>query len=360
MTDCWTPILEGQAHGEALAVVQEIASELRLYVGSGSLTLSRLADGLAGIALFFHHAGIVLASDELEELAFETISEAIERSAEITTIRLFDGITGVAWAAEILAGVPVADHDELDRVLSEELDRRPWPHSLDLVGGLVGVGVYALRRRGQPTASTALRLVVEHLQSLASARWMSAPESLSSRQRELFPDGCTDLGVAHGVPGIVSWLASVHACGLAPEGTAELVVESASWVLSKKRPEQRFPRAISSDRDEPALRSAWCYGDLGVLASLHSALRGMGDCDARWMVRQLLQRAARDDASSDGVVDGCLCHGSAGNAHLFNTLYQATRDRVFLEAARARVRQTLRSAHVRARHRSGIFILGSR
>jgi hypothetical protein len=35
-----------------------------------------------------------------------------------------------------------------------------------------------------------------------------------------------------------------------------------------------------------------------------------------------------------GVADAGLCHGSAGNAHLFNRLWQATGDPVFQAAAR--------------------------
>jgi hypothetical protein len=35
-----------------------------------------------------------------------------------------------------------------------------------------------------------------------------------------------------------------------------------------------------------------------------------------------------------GVVDAGLCHGAAGDAHLFNRLYQATGDPAFAEAAR--------------------------
>ena len=48
---------------------------------------------------------------------------------------------------------------------------------------------------------------------------------------------------------------------------------------------------------------------------------------------KIAHRAARCPVEKSGVVDGGLCHGAAGVAHLFNRLFQATGDEVLKRAA---------------------------
>src|SRR5262249_44863758 len=43
-----------------------------------------------------------------------------------------------------------------------------------------------------------------------------------------------------------------------------------------------------------------------------------------------------------GVVDPGVCHGATGAAHLLNRFYQATREELFLGAARHWIRQAVR------------------
>ena len=85
----------------------------------------------------------------------------------------------------------------------------------------------------------------------------------------------------------------------------------------------------------PAIRArtAWCYGDPGVAAASWSAARRLGTPtrDAEALARAC---AIREPALC-GVRDAGLCHGALGLAHLNNRFFQASRDPVFRDAARA-------------------------
>jgi hypothetical protein len=56
----------------------------------------------------------------------------------------------------------------------------------------------------------------------------------------------------------------------------------------------------------------------------------------------LARNAANCAASRDGVLDTCLCHGTAGVAHIFNRMAQQTQDRALEDAARRWFERTLR------------------
>jgi lantibiotic modifying enzyme len=62
---------------------------------------------------------------------------------------------------------------------------------------------------------------------------------------------------------------------------------------------------------------AWCYGDPGVAAAL---------CVAGWheYATDIAECAAARSIADNSIGDASICHGSAGLAHIFNRLHQAT------------------------------------
>lgn len=143
------------------------------------------------------------------------------------------------------------------------------------------------------------------------------------------------MGVAHGVPGILGALARTYRVATLPKAH-RLVKAAVQWLLANRRPNDggsAFGRyAAYSDRY--SCRSAWCYGDPGVAASLLLAARTIGE--SRWEV-VAIEIARKDCARSieeSGAVDASLCHGTAGLGHLYNRMFQTTGLDVFHQAAR--------------------------
>jgi hypothetical protein len=81
-------------------------------------------------------------------------------------------------------------------------------------------------------------------------------------------------------------------------------------------------------------RLAWCYGDLGIAATVAVAAQGARRTDWRGTAHEIARAAARRPPAASGVIDASLCHGAAGVAHLFNRLYQESGDPELGEAAR--------------------------
>ncbi|MFL6260987.1 MAG: lanthionine synthetase C family protein [Thermoanaerobaculia bacterium] len=358
----WSPILLPETADHALRVVEEIAADVRRSAGErppGEPSWLRrgpsLAGGDAGEAYFFTYLDQVRPGEGYDDLAMALLERAIEATGSLQAPPgLYSGFSGVAWTLEHLRGRLFEDDGEEDPgeevigALNEHVALTPWRGHYDLISGLVGFAVYALERLPRPGGRECLERIVARLAETAERRpdgvtWLTGPELMIDRDLELYPQGNYNLGVAHGVPGVVGVLAQACAAGL---DTRELLDGSVTWLLNQKRPEGSssvfaYNVALAGAEAKPT-RLAWCYGDLGIAATLLMAARTVGEESwEREAVTIARNAAARRDEKEAGIVDAGICHGAGGAAHLFNRLYQATGDPALRDAALFWLERTL-------------------
>lgn len=353
-THPWHPVLEGALRERALRAVEEIAADLRA-VPPDTFSLAR---GSAGQAVFFLYLDQVFPGRGHDDTAMELLEQAIDGISDPGVLSgLYSGFAGVAWAVEhVLWRLdPDAENpgEEIAAALQELLRQSPWKRDYDLISGLVGYGVYALERLPRPGGRECLDLVVERLAESAERQgagitWLTSPDLLTSEARETCPTGYYNLGVAHGVPGVIALLGEIEAAGLSTPLTRELLDGARAWLLGQKLPPDVlsvFPYHVAPGVVPRPSRLAWCYGDLGIA----TALLGTDLEEAL----NLGRKAAARSLGEAGIQDAGLCHGAAGLAHLFNRLYQGSNqggnqgsnqaggDPVLAEAARGWFGRTL-------------------
>lgn len=344
-----------------------------------------VAGGLAGRALFFAYRSRT-GSERAEhgEIASALLERATESLATTPLLPdLYGGFSGIAWAAEHLyhprfqddaepaspetpatPETPEDDDDdplvEIDEALIRYLEHTPWAADYDLIRGLTGLGVYAVERMPRASALTCLSKVLDRLEETAERgpqgiTWHTAPELLPDWQRETFPGGYYNLGVAHGVPGTIAMLGATTAAARALAGTAaaaagvgetagrvaarahELAQGAVRWLMAQRLSGDEgswFGSSFSPEVKATKSRLAWCYGDPGIAAAL--LLAGRACHEPAWEAFAIelgLSCTAREGAA--GMIrDAGLCHGSAGLGHLFNRLYQETGKAPFAAASR--------------------------
>ncbi len=346
----WSPILSPEAADHALRVVEEIAADVRKSAEEQPTDLPTwlrrgpsLAGGDAGETYFFAYLDQVRPGQGYDDLAMTLLERSIEATGSLQSPPgLYSGFSGVAWTLEHLRGRLFEDDggedpgEEVMAALIDHVSLSPWRGHYDLISGLVGFAVYALERLPRPGGMECLERIVARLVETAERRpdgvtWLTGPDLMIERDLEVYPQGNYNLGVAHGVPGVIGVLAQACAAGV---DARELLDGSVAWLLDQKMPEGTgavFPYNVAPGVAEPKpTRLAWCYGDLGIAASLLMAARTVGE--KAW------ERDAEDQA---GVIDAGICHGAGGAAHLFNRLYQATGDPALRDAALFWLERTL-------------------
>jgi hypothetical protein len=349
MSRSWRPLLEGPVADQASQAIREIAASLTLPDPSGRA--ASVAGGSAGKALFYAYLHLHTSDPAAADRAADLLDQAAEELAGTPMPpSLYSGFSGIAWTMEHLRGRLFEDGgdeeddpvQEIDEALLAPLSRSPWTGEYDLIGGLAGLGVYALERLPRPSAAALLEQIVDRLAELAETMddgtaWFTPVERLPEWQREIHPRGVYNLGVAHGLPGVLPILAGACAAGVAVERARPLLDSSVRWLLARRHgPEVSscFGTTYVPWEDPAPSRLAWCYGDPGIAAAFLATARAVGEPEWERQAIEIAIAAATRDESGAMVRDTGLCHGAGGLGHLFNRLYQETGEEKIGQAAR--------------------------
>ena len=272
-----------------------------------------------------------------DDEAGQALAAAVTGIAERGGPALFGGAARVAFAVGHLSAGEDADLacEMIERSLLRFVEE-PSP-TYDLISGYVGIAVPVLQRiaDGKPSSASdpLARAILDHIERLArpmptGLSWHTPPELLPPWQRAIAPEGYTNLGLAHGIPGIVAILARYITADL-DAGRARVLLDGAvAYLRSVAQPQagSRYAAWLPRAAGESVCRVAWCYGDLGVSVALMAAASATHRDDWRTAALELAHGMAARPFEHAQVIDTGLCHGASGVAHLFNRLAQASGD----------------------------------
>ncbi len=222
----WQPLLGGAALSVASKGIEEIARSLAKVLpgsppgknrrGDPQMVSPSLGGGSAGIALFYEYLDDAIPGKGHQRTASRFLDHAIGSVLELPmSPGLYSGFSGVGYAVTHIekrrSGLASEACHEIDEALSGHLDRSPWRDDYDLINGLVGLGVYSLERLPHPIAKENLERIVKRLDELAEywpdgITWHTPAGQLLPETRKQFPQGWYNLGLSHGVPGVIAML----------------------------------------------------------------------------------------------------------------------------------------------------------
>jgi lantibiotic modifying enzyme len=347
----WEAILVGKEAERARSWVEAISRALAEAV-DGPDSAAYSLRGAAARSLYFGYLHRALPDRGWDVLAMQLLANATDSlSSGFVPPALHEGFCGTAWVAEhlqrlipddtVLASVDV--NAEIDQAVVSMFDT-PYDEGeyYDLISGLCGITVYLAERLPRLQARIAFSRIVDRLAESAQRMsigltWWTAPHLLPPHQRASNPSGQFNVGLAHGAPAVLWTLARAHMAQIGAR-TAELGNGLIDWLLtlpSATSASSSFPASICSGGMVPTWpsRSAWCYGDPGTLIALQRGTLAFRRPDCTAMTLKLAKHAAMRPIEHTGVVDGGLCHGSAGLAMIWNRFWNHTREPLFRDAA---------------------------
>ncbi|GAA3492356.1 lanthionine synthetase C family protein [Streptomyces cremeus] len=329
----------------------------------GPLTL---ANGLPGTALLY--AELARTDESWRRVAHRHLAAAGQALNSAPSRGLFSGPAALLAAAQSCAGPAghygslrrklaawvAEDQSERLRVVQERAESGAtgvdWA-AYDLINGLSGTTRLLLDAAADPVESgpeveAALVGSLHHLVRLSRpvrvdghdvpGWWVPAELQVSERDRQNYPRGDLNLGLAHGIAGPLTVLAAAHEAGHRVPGTAEAVERIADWLLGWTLHDEAGPYwpARVSLEDElaearpPVLftRTAWCYGTPGVAAALCRAGTAFGRPHWRTAATEALRAALRRDEAEWAIEGATVCHGFAGLLRIVTRIAEATGD----------------------------------
>lgn len=375
----WTPPLKGELAAQARASLVECVQGL--YERSFSADGARgddgpsgwdspgLYDGHAGLALLWYHlletptfvaqAGF-RESDIEDRLRSATDATLDAVSSTPMSLRLFDGLAGHGWLLSYLAerlspnvaGL-LADIDALLRDSIVDADPQ-----FEFFTGLGGITFYLCARQHEDLNISAIARAARSFGNAAirqngacvwsdpaTDRWSEdAPPAASSSL------GRVNLGMPHGMAGMAAILGLVSRSAV-PSATKYLVSEMlrdlSAWLLDQRRAtttDDRFPAVVRAGGAPipSTVGLRWCYGDMSVASGLLSAGVASGRGDLVTAATEIATQVAETGLTpATATRETCLCHGTAGVAHMFARMYSLTGKERFLDASTFWWRRTL-------------------
>lgn len=343
----WQPITSAETSRECWKTIAEIErsliEDLPQESPDGRLPSPGMSGGDAGIALFLSYLHAAGGSARAGDSALEALGKSMTAVSERHLLpTLSSGFFGIGWVVMHLTrelfegdGDLATDLDDaLGRMLSDVKGNVPF----ELLTGLTGYGTYLVERLPNRGAAALLGRIVDLLDASrdASGVWLTDPGWLPDWQRELMPRGCYNLGVAHGIPGVIGLLAAARREGFDDARIPRLAEDAVLWILGQKCLAMEgsvFPAHVPVDGQPRPTRTAWCYGDLGIAAVLLSAAKSFDRADWQEEAIAIARIAARRPFEETKAIDVGLCHGATGIAHLFNRIHQATGDEELRDTA---------------------------
>lgn len=301
-------------------------------------------------ALFWAYAAPWIANAEAERQLDFAVEQLMALLIDPTPLPLlmWNGALGRGWVLAHISDVHSAQLLEpLDAYLAHGLAAEAWDGSLDFATGIAGVVPYAMARIERGEAAVAipwLVQVIHHVQRAldtpAGPDWWRMGYSGNVPAPEAVEGDC---GFAHGVPGVVAALCSAAQQNI--PGARALVDRGMAWIdecwLAPNEHNQLPTRRIRGGPPTEPARTAWCYGDLGVVTGLIGGARRLGLTSREEALIERARTCARRPIAKAWIRDPALCHGAMGNAHMFHRLYLATGDGAFAEAAVAYIEHAL-------------------
>lgn len=361
MSLTWRPLFSGDLAAQMLAIVEDIADATAAPTAPPANLPAEdeppwrcSLDALAGQSLLHAYLALHGGAEARADTAIALLDQATDAIGALTVPPgLYFGFSGTSWVATHLAGRLFEETQdnclEIDEVLLATLADPLWNRRYELLSGVVGMGVYARERLPRPSAVRLIEAVVGRLEacaerSAAGAAFFNPVDTLSPEYRDAAPHGWYNLGIAHGIAGVIAFLGSLCRVGVAAERAAPLLADSVAWLLARELPaggDYRFKNTYTPDRDVDVCRLGWCHGDLAVATALLVAARGAGEPSWEQHARRIARSAAALTIDNAPVSDAGLCHGAAGNGHLFNRLYQETDEPALGDAARMWLRKAV-------------------
>jgi hypothetical protein len=358
----WQAIIQGPLRDTALDVVNTIAERLRdpqRVAEFAALTAAQSSEetkrSWGGYSVSFGDAGLAFLFGQLDRCYPDQSWDRVAHGYLTTAGRSLESLPGAQLPPGLisgLAGLCFTTHylsragtryqrmlGTLDELLAERTSTTarlpdPFPngvsfHDYDQISGPAGIGAYLLLRRDTPGIAAALAAVLDRLLFLSEWRddgrlrmfippaWQPTPRHL-----EQYPQGATDCGLAHGVPGPLAALALAQLNGVERAGLVAAIRRLADWLVAQRCDDSwgiNWPGGVPAagdPRDRTPTKAGWCYGSPGVARALWLAGRALQDEALQALAVEALRAVRRRPSALRGIPSPIICHGVAGTLQI--------------------------------------------
>ncbi len=308
-----------------------------------------LANGYPSLLLLF---GVLqkemLIKDDIAYRYVLKIKEIIETEG-ISDLSIFNGVAGISFALnqascegkrycrmlDVLHIVLIDGLKKkyLDPIRKKIKKRLPIPSYLyDSILGVCGIGRYCLEHLSLPCFRELVENIAKVLVEMCKpidihghkvpGWYISADDPLNALSKSKNVQGNFNLGLAHGITGILAFLSIATLRGIMIEGQKKTINLIVKWIRSKSfllNSAIRWPYCISFEEEiqnikkqKVEAKDAWCYGVPGIARTLFLAGKALCDEDLKKFAIKTFRGIFLRSKQEWNLLGPGLCHGVAG------------------------------------------------
>ncbi len=302
-----------------------------------------LMGGNLGLSYYYFHVGKILVKNDLYQKGAALLSAVIEDVNEekdgLAGAFLSQGGAGLALVLSYLQQHEYVEYDidemlvHLDEYLAETAETALAADNTDYLHGAAGILHYFAERQQTPAVNSRLNKLADLLMSRAvhteRGVWFK-----NTFREEPARDEEINLSLAHGLSGILLILLNAYPHLNDKENAEKIIREGIRFILQYELPVDYeageyscFPGFLGYDDTEIIRheRLGWCYGDLNIVLLLYRAGRLLGDARYTAVADRIgLMSTKRSTLEATRCKDTHFCHGAAGLAQFYKSLYAET------------------------------------
>jgi srtC, putative len=305
--------------------IEEIKDFLIKYKDEDDLSIGT---GLLSRSLFLYNYASFFEQEKVLDISlnsFKKVYNQLEKNLHNSS--LVTGCTGCVWLYLYLCKEGIFDMDDkfvefFDWFYINGIKIEKKKENYDLFYGFLGYSCYFLMKESMNISSKdQLNFIVDVIEDI------SKKDTNGYFWVDKYGGNYVNLGMAHGLPSIVSFLGKVYNI-TAYEKAKHLGENAIRWILNHRISQSEkwlYPNRInllSYDNKEEASRLAWCYGDLGIGYALCAFGQNVKDNKIKNegidILNHTILRGMED--TETGIHDKGFCHGVSGVYYIYKKL----------------------------------------
>lgn len=338
--------MQNPLHIKAFAINPENDNPDPIFPGMSSWDDTSLSQGYPSLLLLFSCLEQEdLIDDGVSHQFVLKIKEALEKRVS-RSCSIFSGLAGLCFSLQI-ASRQGKRYQRMVDTLNEIFVKRtvedyltPLHHTLkegmpvpsqyyDTIQGICGIGRYALENLSHPqlleltqNIAKVLVLMVRPIKIngvLVPGWYLSSDDYLNGRNKQ--DKGNFNLGLSHGVTGILAYLAIASLKGVVVEGQQEAMQFIVDWIYSVSflkdgvinwSTSVSFQEQIEGKIVPRHSRDAWCYGAPGVCRTLYLTGKALENEELKIFASGAFRGVFKRAREEWNIPGPTLCHGIAG------------------------------------------------
>ncbi len=330
-----------------------------------------LASGYPSILLFFSTLDKIFPEENWDEISHKyvlKIKDILEKrlregNAFQASPSLFSGLSGICFSLQHASKgytrysrlihtlnsflVDQTERFYLSPLMKKIENKEPYPTALfDLIQGIIGVGLYELQMVDSGLFSEQIQKILEvlvsmtfflHIRNYSVVGWFTPADfQFTEKDRMQFSNGIFNLGLAHGISGVLAFLSLATLRGIVVDGQLDAIKRITLWVKSKRVKLEgsflwqnwiSFEEEVGEITSNTCLsRDAWCYGTAGVARSLFLAGKALKDKETQDFSLESFSSIFKRSEESWYLPGPTFCHGISGLLMITFMMAQDTQD----------------------------------